>query len=397
MRSSRTINLLLALMAGFIFAAPAIAQEQDRNTTQSSQSRERTTTQNPSRNNDQNQAGQNQSGQPGQMQTSQDQNSMNESRPKQVAAGQKQKVTGIIVKRNPDSIVIRDQNGMDVTVNLNNSTKVTERKSNPFRRAKNYETTSLLRGLQVEAEGRGDSSGALVADKIKFTNDEYQVARSIESRVTPVEGRVTETEGRLTSAEQNAQRMSGQIDELGQVTTNLKENIKAVQNTADQAMAGVNATNERISMLDDYEATQNTTVNFKVNSAVLSPEAKAALDQIATQAQTQKGFIIQVAGFASADGNEDKNRQLSQRRADAVVRYLVENHNVPLRRIITPFGYGEANPVADNTTREGREQNRRVEVAILVSKGLNSSATTNNATAPQRTSNNTPPQTPPQQ
>lgn len=379
MRSSSTSNLLLALMAGLIFAAPAIAQEQARNTTQSAQSREQTTTQAPSHNH---------------TQASPDQTAMNDARLRQVPAGEKLKINGIIVRRNPDSIVIRDQNGMDVIVNLNNATKVTERKSNPFRRAKNYETTSLLRGLQIEAEGRGNSAGALVANKIKFTNDEYQVARSIESRVTPVEGRVTETEGRLTSAEQNAQRLSGQIDELGQVTTNLKGNIKEAQNTADQAIAGVNATNERISMLDDYEATQNTSVNFKVGSAVLSPEAKAALDQIASQAQTQKGFIIQVAGFASADGNEDRNRQLSQRRADAVVRYLVENHNVPLRRIITPFGYGESNPVADNATREGREQNRRVEVAILVSKGLNSSAAMNNPTTPQRTSHNTPPQTP---
>jgi len=61
---------------------------------------------------------------------------------------------------------------------------------------------------------------------------------------------------------------------------------------------------------------------------------------------------------------------LSQKRADAVVRYMQENHDIPLRRMITPFGYGPAKAVADNTTREGREQNRRVEVKILVSKGL---------------------------
>ena len=62
--------------------------------------------------------------------------------------------------------------------------------------------------------------------------------------------------------------------------------------------------------------------------------------------------------------------QLSQRRADSVIRYLVENHNIPLRRIITPYGYGELQPVAENTTREGREQNRRVEVKVLVNRGI---------------------------
>ena len=128
--------------------------------------------------------------------------------------------------------------------------------------------------------------------------------------------------------------------------------------------------------LDEYEATKAVTVNFKVNSAVLSPEAKASLDEVATQAKNEKGYIIEVQGFASADGGEDKNRVLSQHRSDAVMRYLIENHMIPMRRIVIPFGYGEANPVADNTTREGRQQNRRVEVKILTNKGLTASTQT---------------------
>src|SRR5204863_4952233 len=115
------------------------------------------------------------------------------------------------------------------------------------------------------------------------------------------------------------------------------------------------------------------TINFKVGSAVLSREAKAALDEIAEQAKSGKGHVIQVAGFASADGNETLNRRLSQRRAEAVMSYLIENHDISQRRIITPLGYGEARAVADNTTREGRKENRRVEVSILVSKGLTTS------------------------
>jgi outer membrane protein OmpA-like peptidoglycan-associated protein len=61
---------------------------------------------------------------------------------------------------------------------------------------------------------------------------------------------------------------------------------------------------------------------------------------------------------------------LSQQRADAVVRYLQESHDIPLRRIVTPFGYGQMKPVADNATPDGRRQNRRVEVKILVSRGM---------------------------
>lgn len=291
-----------------------------------------------------------------------------------VPAGSKQKIKGVIVRRDADNFILRDLSGGDMQVNLTNVTKVEEKKSNPFRRAKNYGTTALLRGLNVEIEGRGDGSGALVADKIRISEDALVVARTVESRVTPVEGRVGDAEGRLTQAEANAQRLSGQLEELTAISNTARGGAKAAQETADMAVAGVDATNKRldtlVSSLDDYDAKRGITVNFKVRSFQLSPEATAALDEIATQAKTEKAYVIEVQGFASADGSTDLNRRLSQQRADAVVRYLAENHMIPLRRIVTPFGYGESNPVADNESREGREQNRRVEVKILVNKGL---------------------------
>lgn len=293
-----------------------------------------------------------------------------------IPAGQKEKIKGVIISRESDSLTMRDEMGRDLTVVLTNTTEVEEKKSNPFRRAKNYAVTQLLRGLVVEVQGRGDANGALVADEIKFKDDDLMVARTVESRVTPVEGRVTVTESRLSEAEQNAQRLSGQIEELQAISNAARGGAKAAQETADAALAGVQATNERISNLvtglDEYEAKRGVTVNFKVNSARLSDEAKMTLDEIAAQAKSERGYVIEVTGFASADGSEALNRRLSQQRADAVVRYLAEEHMVPLRRIITPFGYGELQPVADNTTREGREQNRRVEVKLLVNRGLNS-------------------------
>jgi outer membrane protein OmpA-like peptidoglycan-associated protein len=194
--------------------------------------------------------------------------------------------------------------------------------------------------------------------------------------------------------EQNAQRLSGQLDELAAVSNAARGGAKAAQETADRAVEGVNATNTRISALDDYDAQTSQSILFKVGSATLLPEAKqqldtiaqqasnavlsadskSKLDQIAQQALQAKGYVLEVSGFASADGSTEANRRLSQRRADAVIRYLVENHNIPLRRIITPYGFGEMQPVADNTTREGREQNRRVEVQVLVNRGLTQGA-----------------------
>ena len=290
-----------------------------------------------------------------------------------VSPGAKTKITGVVVNRDADNLLVRAEKG-DVSVALNNFTKVEEKKSNPFRGARKYPITTLMRGLVIEVEGRGDANGALTADKIKIKDDAVLAARALESRVTPVEGRVGEAETRITQAEANAQRLSGQLEELAAISNAARGGAKAAQETADAAVAGVEATNRRMeswfSSLDDYEAKRGITVNFKVNRFELTPEAKSVLDEIATQAKTERGYVIEVMGFASADGNENFNRQLSQKRADAVVRYLAENHMIPLRRIITPFGYGEAQPVADNTSREGREQNRRVEVKLLVNKGM---------------------------
>jgi outer membrane protein OmpA-like peptidoglycan-associated protein len=285
-------------------------------------------------------------------------------------AGQKQKVRGTIVKRDTEGFVMRDLNGNDWSVTLSNATEVKERKSNPFRGAQKYPVTNLMRGLNVEVEGTGDGSGAIVAKSVKMTQNELAMVRTTETRIEPVEGRVGDAENRISQAEANAQRLSGQIAELEAVSNAAKGGARAAQETADAAIAGVNETNARISMMDDFEERRAVSVNFKAGSYVLSDDAKTILDAIATQAKTEKAYIIEISGHASADGKLDLNRKLSQERADEVIRYLVESHRIPLRRIATTMGYGVSQPVADNTTKEGREQNRRVDIKILVNKGL---------------------------
>lgn len=279
-----------------------------------------------------------------------------------LAAGQKYKIKGVIVsKENDSTYVVRDMVGVDTKIVVAPNASI---KNNSFWGGDKYPVTSLVRGLNLEVEGVGDSTGSLSVNKVRFDKNNLLTAQSIDSRVTPAEER-------LTAAEQNAQRVSGQIDELMAISNAAKGGAKAAQDTADAAVAGVNATNKRISDLDDYVVQSTATVNFKVGSAVLSPEAKASLDQIATASASLKGYTIEVTGFASADGDARKNKVLSERRAQAVKDYLIEVHNIPLRRIGTSYGFGELQAVADNSTREGREQNRRVEIKLLVSRGIN--------------------------
>lgn len=289
----------------------------------------------------------------------------------QVGSAVKMKAKGVILRReDTSSFILRTDTGSDVKVTFAGTTKIEEKKSNPFRGSEKYAAPQLLPGLNVEVEGRGDSSGALAAEKIKFSKGDLRMAVTVNSQVVPIERRLGTTENRLSRTEQNAERLSGQLEELHQVANLAKGGAAHAQDTADAAVDAVNKTNDRIGSLDDYEVRTSKTVNFKVGSAVLSPDSKMALDEIATQAKGERGFVIEVRGFASSDGSENLNRQLSQRRADSVIRYLAEQHDIPLRRIILPFGYGEAQPVAENTTREGRIQNRRVEVKILISRGL---------------------------
>lgn len=279
-----------------------------------------------------------------------------------VASGQKMKVKGVVVRRDADTFVVRDINGVDTTVRLDDRTSV-KTKGGFLRSGTNYGLTNILRGLNLEVDGRGDASGNLLAEKVRFNESDLRVARAVESRAAPLETKVSEVE-------QNAQRLSGQLDELAAVANTAKGGARAAQESADAAISGVNLTNERISALDDYTPQSVLAVNFRTGSAVLSTDSKTKLDELATKAMNAKGYVLEVTGFADATGSVERNRALSQRRADAVIRYLVENHRIPLRRIITPYGFGETNPVAGNNTRDGRAQNRRVEVKLLVNKGL---------------------------
>ncbi len=298
-----------------------------------------------------------------------------------IPAGQKMKVDGVILVRQGDNLTIRSLGGGIYNVVVTDITEVKEKKSNPFRGAKKYSKSNLIPGLQVEVKGTGDSFGSIDAREIKFRNDDLIVAKAMDTRVVPVENELKDTQIRLSETEQNARALSGQVQELAVVSAEARGDAKAAQESADNAMAaannarsvaeaGVRKTNERITSLDDYAVKTVATVYFQGGSAALSDEGADELDFFAQQAEVEKGFLVEVAGFASSDGSEDYNRRLSKQRADAVIQYLAENYSIPLRRFLTPMGYGESQPVADNSTRSGRQENRRVEVRLLVNQGL---------------------------
>ncbi len=263
-----------------------------------------------------------------------------------VPSGSKMKFRGVVISRNADVFTIRDRSRADYQVLITDNTSI-KTHGGFLKSGKKYPVTDILRGLIVEVEGKGDNQGQLVADKIRFNESDMRAAITSDTRVSPVEA--------------NQERMAGQMDELYAVAAEARAEVKAV--------------NERVSALDDYDVQESMAVTFRVNSAVLSPEAKSQLDELAAKTRGARAFMIEVSGHTDSTGSDAKNFRLSRARADAVVQYLAVQHKIPLRRFVTPMGYGKTEQVAENTTAEGRQQNRRVEVKMIINRGLNQPAT----------------------
>jgi OmpA-OmpF porin, OOP family len=242
-----------------------------------------------------------------------------------------------------------------------------------------YPVTYIMRGLRLQAQGKGDADGNLVADWVKFDVQDLRSAQALEQTNELAEenkARIEAAEKAAQEAAANAERMAGQIAENTALANDARAKADAAQAQADSAYKAAALANNRINGLDDFDTIRTIPVLFKVNSNVIDATAKQTIDEAAAWAKGEKakgntnGWLVQVVGFADTTGNTAKNRALSERRSKAVIQYLVGVHNLDLRRLVQPFGYGDSKPVADNNTAEGRAKNRRVEIIILQNKGI---------------------------
>lgn len=295
-----------------------------------------------------------------------------------VAQGEKQKIQGVVSVRNGDSFKVRDPGGAETSVLLTSATKVSSHNKG-LRGKQAYPVTYIMRGLRLQAQGVGDADGNLVAEWVRFDEQDLRSAQALEQTGNLAE----ENNARIAAAEQaareaaaNAERMAGQIAENTALANAAAAKAEAAQKQADEAFKAAALANNRINGLDDYETVRTIPVLFKVNSSIIDPAAKQTIDEAAAWAKSEKakgntnGWLVEVVGFADTSGNTAKNRTLSERRAKTVIQYLVGVHNLDLRRLVQPFGFGESKPVADNKTAEGRAKNRRVEIRILQNKGI---------------------------
>ncbi len=299
-------------------------------------------------------------------------------------AGQQVKVDGVIVSRAGDVIKVRGTDDSIGTVDLTNATKI-QLKHGIFGRKTAMDLQALVPGLQVEAQGKGNDRGELVAEKVIFDPNSMRASRQIDTRVSPLEARAGSLEGRAGSLEGRATTIEGRQGNLEDQQKQTQQQVGQVKGEADQANQGVSEANNRITNLDNYQQKYKEAVYFKLNSATLSADDKQTLDKVAQQAQAEKGYAVEVAGFADTTGKAVRNQLLSEQRANAVIQYLEQQGNIPIHRILTPAGMGTSHEAQPNDTPEGRKMNRRVEVTVLVNQGViaGSTATSSSAPAPK--------------
>jgi OmpA-OmpF porin, OOP family len=199
------------------------------------------------------------------------------------------------------------------------------------------------------------------------------VRNRVNERVTPLESRAGELEETSRRNTQELGRLSRDIEDVRARTDRAQQQADRAASAAEQANTRVTGVEQSVSdlrsSLDKFTVQKTVTLLFKVGRAELLPEATSALDELAGQIKDRNGFLLEIEGFASADGDPDYNNRLSDARSEAVRRYLAEQHNIPLFRMYI-LGFGESRPVASNETRDGRMQNRRVEVRLLTNNAV---------------------------
>ena len=233
-------------------------------------------------------------------------------------------IEGIISARSGDRLQVTTEDGSITVIALSETTTIKASKGFLGLGREKLDAGALLNGLPVSVE-TVQHGGELVASQISLRNSDLKTANMIQNGT--------------------AQGF-------------------AEQTAATEALRG------RMGDIDQYNIKGTTNVNFDTGKAVLSARGKADLCATAQAAEAMDNALLLVVGYTDSTGSDELNQRLSEKRAGSVVNYLQQACGWKPYRMLTPTGMAKADPLASNDTAEGKAQNRRVAVNILVSKGL---------------------------
>ena len=281
-------------------------------------------------------------------------------------AQDKAKVKGLITTHTGETMVLKTSEGTTVTVIVDEDTKVQQPKGLGLRK-ENVSPALLIPGLKVSVDGVRQDSTHVRAKSITFHKVDLQMAEVIQAGLTPTEQKVATNQQNIEANTQNIKANEQQIAASQRDISSNQQNIAANKTAID---ANAMATGKRFGDLTEYEVKGQVDVRFASGSARISAQDREALKTLAQDAIRLKGYVIQVKGFTDSRGSAAINQNLSMERAQNVIAYLIQECNVPVYDVVAPGAMGETAPVASNETKSGRAENRRVEVRVLVNKGI---------------------------
>ena len=233
-------------------------------------------------------------------------------------------IKGVISARSGDQMQVTAADGTKTIIDINDATRVRASKGMFGLGRSTLAASSLLNGLPVSVKTL-HAGDVLVASRIDFRNTDFKTANMIRN---------------------------------------------ATGQGFDEQTAATGSLRGRVADIGQYNIKGTTNVNFDTGKAQLSPQAQADLCAAAASADGMKNALILVVGYTDSTGGDELNQRLSEKRASHVVNYIQQACHWKPYRMLTPTGMAKADPVASNESVEGKAQNRRVVVNILVSKGL---------------------------
>jgi outer membrane protein OmpA-like peptidoglycan-associated protein len=281
------------------------------------------------------------------------------------AGDDKARVEGMIITRTGETLIVSNSQGQ-VTVVLTADTRTKDDRGLFGLETEEMGSTVLIPGLKVKVDGVSEDQGRVLAKTITVDGDDLETAEMIQSGLHPTAQQVAANVQTLETHKQdiaaNKQAIAGHEQDIAGHTRKIEQNMKDIQENTD-----------RFTALSEYEIKDATVVKFAAGSSQIPTVDQELLRQVAQTATRLKGYIVEVIGYTDSTGGAIVNDKLSEDRAKAVVRYLTRQGNVPMRHIVAPGAMGEYQPAGSNETTEGRAGNRRVEVKVLVNKGISGS------------------------
>jgi len=278
-------------------------------------------------------------------------------------------VRGMITARAGEALIVKSAGG-NITVVLTDYTTTKDDKGLFGLEKEQMSNAVLIPGLKVDVDGTTDEQGRIVAKTITVDGDDLETAEMIQAGLHPTAEQVAANVNTLAVHQQSLTSHGVELAAQRENIATNQENIASHQQRIEQNIKDIEENTQRFTALSEYDVKAQATVKFKVGSSTISKEDQEQLKQLAQTATGLTGYIVEVTGYADSTGSPAMNTKLSEDRAKAVVTYLMQQGSVPIRHIVAPGAMGEYGAAAPNETKAGRAENRRVEIKVLVNKGI---------------------------